>query len=281
MSNLGERMKCKLLSFVNSKDRLDYISLGDVFYIRDQVSFVQYILVARLLDIESYCANGDDSFFYSNSLSQCLFSSNYSSDIQERNNRNFLNLINSVKKEGYDDNSRIRINYKFYVADGTHRAAMCYHIGKKYIPVKYECVPVFFDYHYVEQIMSKPECRELYSVLDKKINTIQDDLVKNNFLCSCQIPNDISSEKLLFIKDRINAISRYVCEYITDNNKILIGFLPSDFKYIVKNKRLAFKSAFKLKEELERNIEGCVIDSSLIEGESTLSRLKCKIIQNF
>lgn len=249
-----------------------YVSVGDLFYVRDKVSFIQYVLVARLMDIERYRGNQDLSFYYTNTLSRITgIDSCYDQEREFVNNINFINLIQSVDKFGYNEESRVLINGDFYLANGTHRSALCLNINKHIVPALYIGGDIFFKDSFIAQLERTCEGRKIKKTFDTKLLEIEDLLKDQHILCSCIIPAKIEKSLLNLIILKISEVSRYIHHYHKEGQGILyVGFLPKKYDYTIRHGKLYFKSILKLKGELERLAPGCQVNADFIDGERSL-----------
>ena len=93
-------------------------------------SFLQLVVVSRLLDIENYCSGECLDFYYMNEISKN--SSGFDRNIA---NQNFINLIDSFKKNGYNPSSRLVVDKDQNLWNGTHRLAMCIYLGINHVNV--------------------------------------------------------------------------------------------------------------------------------------------------
>jgi hypothetical protein len=272
MKILLKKIKWKLTAlFYGNKGQ---VSIGDLFYVRDYVSFIQYILMARLLDIERFRKNDDTSFYFTNTLSR-ITSSNTCSYVNEKeiaNNISFKNLIQSVDLYGYDEESRVLINGDYYLANGTHRASLCLNINKHMIPALFIGGDVYYDDSFIAQLESTTEGKKLKNVFDTKLKVVEEQLKNQHILCSCVVPLNINKTLSDLIDYKIGKISRYKCHYIKifDKEMQYIGFLPQKFDYTIKQGKLYFKSVLKLKKELEHLVPGCRVNACFIDGKNSL-----------
>lgn len=118
-------------------------SIGDIILQRDVPSNNQLLLASRLLDVEAYIKNGDDSFFYQNTISYSAYGKNYKEGIA---NKKFRELIESYLKDGYHTDSYITCDKELMLMDGNHRMGLhlyeqIYHVNarmlKRKIPFAY------------------------------------------------------------------------------------------------------------------------------------------------
>ena len=249
-----------------------YVSLGDLFYVRDKVSFIQYILVARFLDIERYRKNQDRSFYYTNALSRITGNvSCYNLEKEMTNNNNFINLIQSVDQFGYDEESKVLINGDYYLANGTHRAALCLNINKHIIPALFIGGDIYFKDSFIAQLESTAEGRKIKKSFDTKLLEVEELLKSQHVLCSCIIPVTIRKSILDLIKLKISEVSKFINHYHQDEQgNLYIGFLPKKYDYTIRHGKLYFMSILKLKREIEKLASGCQVNAGFIDGERSL-----------
>jgi hypothetical protein len=101
------------------------VSIMDLMVEKGELDHHQFLVAARLLDIEEYFSNGrcdDNSIFrWQNKTSQFAYGNKYNKTL---GNEKFKNLIESYKTNGYDERSAIIVNKNYRILDGTHRLAL-------------------------------------------------------------------------------------------------------------------------------------------------------------
>lgn len=127
-------MNCKdflLKGYNKSYDILQYVydyvtsrmvemSIGDVIFGMGDDSKIQNLTISRLLDIENYYQESNDSFYYLNAFSS--INPNFDRQLA---NRNFIKLLKSVEKKGYNQKYAPIADSSGRLWNGTHRVAVC------------------------------------------------------------------------------------------------------------------------------------------------------------
>lgn len=115
------KLKKKLRFFYDSLTSVYIqVGIGDLLLPRGGVSYIQMITVGRYLDTMAFCENEDSSFFIKNSIGT---STRHDFDAPA-GDKKFINLIDSYKKNGYDNLSKILVDGDLIVKNGTHRLGL-------------------------------------------------------------------------------------------------------------------------------------------------------------
>lgn len=138
------------------------VSVGDIMMDWGEFDYVQFIIASRLLDIEAYYS-GDSSFKYQRALAECMYP--FRQYDAKKLDAQFVKLIKSYEKRGFDETSPVKIDKNKRLRNGTHRCALNI-------------------YHGISEIRSLvlPYCFELQDYKSMIDNTLDIDL-KNDILC--------------------------------------------------------------------------------------------------
>lgn len=188
---------------INIKDRFwDHfpksvnLSVADYMLKRERVTQLQFGICELLLDIESYLNKGDASFYHNN-YSKELYGENYD---REASDKRFKDVIDSVKKNGYDMNSFVLTNKKIELGNGTHRTAMLLYLRQMEVKAKvfHHSDRNYFGYadetlkrlkapkEYVDEIWSKFEdVQNLLLDIGASYNILVKTDIETSFLCDC------------------------------------------------------------------------------------------------
>ena len=126
----------KPVSFIYDKlFYADYTcSLADILLEkRNEITPGLLISASRSLDIQRYEKTGDETFPYQIALRSYKA---FPPEFLKRLTQDFLVLIHSVAKNGYDNNSRIVVDKDLFLGDGSHRIGVLYHLGIMEVPVR-------------------------------------------------------------------------------------------------------------------------------------------------
>lgn len=96
-------------------------SISDILLLRETPNGSQLLLTSRLLDVEAYLKQGDESFTYQNTISRKKYGKNHK---EEGGNHSFRTLIESYKKYGYKRDSYITCDREMVLMDGNHRMGL-------------------------------------------------------------------------------------------------------------------------------------------------------------
>ncbi len=185
-----------ILDFLNS-ERL-FISIGDLMTIRGEIDGNQFLVASRLLDVEAYRKNGDDSFRYQEELSSI---SEYDKTYW---NESFRNTIKSYLNNGYNNKSRLILDKDAILRNGTHRTAM--HLNLRIYESKallvYRKWP-FFDMSMKRYGQKLPQGS--YFDIMHKLEEIQDQLLSDGVsFCALVSKSEYKKNNLLIDGLKIN-----------------------------------------------------------------------------
>lgn len=102
-----------------------YCSVGDIMLSGDALDEGQLTVLSRYYDVSQY-KKGDISFPFQNALSRILWGESHDKD---RGNKSFTNLIKSYDDAGYRKDSRIQLDKRASLMNGSHRVAMNIYYG--------------------------------------------------------------------------------------------------------------------------------------------------------
>lgn len=101
------------------------LSIGDIMLVRRIPTHLQLGVASLLLDVEQY-AKGDKSLRYQSEGKKLSYGENYDAS---KDNARFSALIESCIKNGFDKESAIYVDKEIRLFNGTHRTAICLHLG--------------------------------------------------------------------------------------------------------------------------------------------------------
>ncbi|MBP5371603.1 MAG: hypothetical protein J6Y55_06755 [Bacteroidales bacterium] len=98
------------------------VAVADLMLLRDgEIYNRQFYVAARLLDAKLYYEHGDTSFPYQVAVSYNYRPKSYD---REKRTKEFIELLESVKENGYDPSSPLIIDKELYLINGTHRMSL-------------------------------------------------------------------------------------------------------------------------------------------------------------
>lgn len=212
-------------------------SIGDIMLERGRGIYNrQFVVTTRVLDIESFRINEDDSFSLQNKLTS-----------QEGNKKSalskaFLDLILSVDKKGYDTNSYLTVNNSLYLLDGTHRTALIIEKQIDTIQVramKRKCIASIESFDYLHSKLSGGELKQI----KLRFRHINEKFIERGVCFGIWIDTDKQEDSA----EIINLISPFVClkralyikgaNYLLNNVTIRTGFyylfVPNKVEYVI------------------------------------------------
>ena len=95
--------------------------LGDILLQRDVPNNHQLLLTSRLLDVEEYLENGNETFPYQNAISYKEYGKDHK---EETGNKSFRTLVESYKMVGYRSDSFVTLDRDMILLDGNHRMGL-------------------------------------------------------------------------------------------------------------------------------------------------------------
>lgn len=105
------------------------VAVADLMLLRDgEIYNRQFYVAARLLDAKLYYEKGDASFPYQVAVSYNYRPKSYD---REKRTKEFIELLESVKENGYDPDSHIAIDKDLQLINGTHRIALALYYNIK------------------------------------------------------------------------------------------------------------------------------------------------------
>ena len=218
-------------------------SIGDIMLLREMPLNNQLLLTSRLLDVERYVNEQDDSFFYQNSISFKAYGEEHSEIL---GNQLFEDLIKSYIKDGYRKGSLITCDKDMCLIDGNHRMGLQAYLKIETIDVrriKREIPFSYSSYWYYSAGLSTSFMESIF----KRYEELQDWLVEsgNTF---CVYISLYSSELELDIK----RMSRVLRTYRVPNGGMLIQISFHKPNYDVIKGALVSKRAIELEDILTK-----------------------------
>jgi len=216
------------------------VAVADLMLLRDgEIYNRQFYVAARLLDAKLYYEKGDASFPYQVAVSYNYRPKSYN---REKRTKEFIELLESVKENGYDLCSPLVIDKELYLINGTHRMALA--IYNNTLEVKTVC---WNRKHIVERgferrpLQTLPP-RILQDVLSE-FNSIQKQLFQNgqSFLIWISETDENSAIQIFYkLKPHVkyykfykvtNNIKPIHFENLTIQNGYFAQFTPNNVDY--------------------------------------------------
>lgn len=121
-----------ILHFYDTTFKKELIcSVADLMLLRNgEIYNRQFYVASRLLDAKLYYEKGDSSFPYQIGVSYNYRPKSYD---REKRTQEFIDLLESVKTNGYNQNSHIAIDKDLHLINGTHRIALALYYNIKEI----------------------------------------------------------------------------------------------------------------------------------------------------
>lgn len=248
-------------------------SIGDILAKRDLIEHNQFLATTRIMDIENYCDNDEKSFYYQNTISSKAYGNNHD---ERLGNDRFVNLIESYKKNGYDNNSLLVVDKDLRLLDGNHRLAMNYYTNNYDIVVKvlkrksrnpngiqwYRDVGL--EEVFIQCVLDRYDAiqKELFDVGQVFCGLLYDkSMVKEISDISSRVVVDeisITQENLNWMNERINKYS------------YLIRFTPKNPCFSVKNGMVFSKTV----ERMVRKKPNVIMSHNCSEGQKMFELVK-------
>ena len=183
-------------------------SLGELMLQRKEVSHGQFAISALVMDVENYCLRGDASFYWQNVGRRIRLGNNYDSS---SSNSRFREVIDSVMRNGYREDSLLEVGTDVMLHNGTHRTAIC--LFNKHYQVKgnaYCYQSPFFKPTASEFIDEMGFDREYVEAVMRKYNAIQEGLLDDGISYCCfsdneQIMTELTKDDSVHVK-RIHSV---------------------------------------------------------------------------
>lgn len=218
------------------------VAVADLMLLRDGEMYNrQFYATARLLDAKLYYEKGDDSLPFQVAVSYNYRPASYD---REKRTREYIELMESVKKNGYDRNSPLIVDKELYLVNGTHRIALALYNNVSEITV--ECwnrkniIEKGFERRPLSTLPSNI-LKDIYSEFDN----IQNQLIQSGQTFIFWISyNDINEARLFFQQQKpnfsfykyyqvINLSLKFDDTYITNGFYALCSPIKSE--YTIKN----------------------------------------------
>lgn len=95
-------------------------------------------IIVKIMAIENYFGVNDYGMDMYNKMQKIRVSQNKLIEIEKANNQEeFINLIESFKKSGFNNKYPVELNKKFEIFEGSHRLACSIYFGIEEIPVTF------------------------------------------------------------------------------------------------------------------------------------------------
>lgn len=274
------------------KSRKCLVSPADYLYLRPEgLTFSQLIICTRILDIEQWMKDFRPKFHYANALTLTI-NKNFDTETADRH---FADLLESVKREGYNPESRISLNNEYTVNDGTHRAALAFCLKMESVPAKYINYPPHWHKQQLVDASRNKEFHADYLKIQQRIEDIQTELKSSGYTCSCTITNveiEQQGQLMAFLTGFANVICKYRLnvdsinkldaikrkEILGDDSRIHNGYyfsiMPQYPDYNYSQNRLVFHSITQLRKKLSSICTHVVVKDNFVDGVSHYNKIK-------
>lgn len=266
-------------------------SVADLMLLRDgEIYNRQFYVAARLLDAKLYYEKGDKTLPFQVAVSYNYRPASYDRD---KRTREYIELMDSVKKNGYDINSHLIIDKELYLINGTHRIALALYNNipeiKVYCWNRKNIIEKGFERRPLSTLPTN-----ILNTINFEFNQIQNKLIETGqsfiFWLSC---NNVNEAKQFFQQQEKNFIFFKYYQNLNsnlffDNTFINNGFfalcrpLKSDYK-ITKSEyysNFVYKTQDKLKKIYNQNLS-FYISPNCKKGYHLFELLKSNIKEVF
>ncbi|MCQ2959525.1 MAG: hypothetical protein MJ198_04970 [Bacteroidales bacterium] len=260
------------------------VAVADLMLLRDGEMYNrQFYATSRLLDAKLYYEKGDDSFPYQIAVSYNYRPASYN---REKRSKEFKDLLESVKKNGYDRNSQLIVDKELYLVNGTHRMALALYNNVSEITVEYWNRKNIVEKGFEQRPLSTLPPNILHDIYSEFKN-IQNHLIQTGqtfiFWIAC---NDINKAKILFQQQEANFIFykyyqildltlKFDDTYITNGFYTLCSPIKSEYK--IQNDNYFSNFIFKIKETLSyqyKSSQSFYISPNCLKGHQLFKLLK-------
>ena len=220
-------------------------SIGDIMLLRETPLNNQLLLTSKLLDVERYVNNQDNSFFYQNSISSKAYGEEHS---EKKGNQLFEDLIKSYIKDGYRKGSFVTCDKDMCLIDGNHRMGLQAYLKIETIDVRRIKRKIPFSYSSYWYYSAGLSTSFMESIF-KRYEELQDWLVESGNTFCVYISND--SELGKDIK-RMSCVLR-TYKYKDGGMFMQVSFLNPNYDVI--NGSLVSKRAIELENILKKRAD--------------------------
>lgn len=218
------------------------VAVADLMLLRDGEMYNrQFYATARLLDAKLYYEKGDDSLPFQVAVSYNYRPASYD---REKRTREYIELMESVKKNGYDRNSHLAIDKDLYLINGTHRIALA--IYNRITEIQVDCWRRRNIVEKgIEQWTSSAIDSDILQNVFLEFKALQDYFVENGQTFAMWIStDDITEAKSLFtslqpyfVFHKFFKLSN--CSIVFESNEIKNGYIalftPIRLFYVIKD----------------------------------------------
>lgn len=239
-------------------------SIGDILLLRDVPNGSQLLLTSRLLDVDAYLGQGDETFPYQNTISRKKYGNNHN---EEGGNSSFKALIESYKKFGYNQDSYITCDKNMVLMDGNHRMGLQIHehiekvnvriVGRKWPDT--EALDSYYERLFPTAFMER---------IFQRFSEIQKWLIGNG-MTFCAYLKSENQEGINLLNDM-----RHLCNVLdvkeTKCEGVIVCFSMFNPQYIVKDNQLFSNRAAKIENILiGRKCAGdeVIVSKNCLEGK--------------
>jgi hypothetical protein len=169
--------------------------LGDVLQNRGEKDGSMLIVASRLLDVEAFVNNQDETFSWQKTTTTCGQGVDFVYD-EERWRTLFEDIIKSYQEKGYNGTSHFLLDRNRMLRNGTHRTAL--HLFYKIYTAKAYAVnrryPIFDESY--ERFRHNLQPRA-FETLETKLEQIRQQLISDGVSFCALIPEEASLDSIL------------------------------------------------------------------------------------
>lgn len=228
-------------------------SVGDIILQRAELEHCQFLLTTRKMDIEAYCSGEDKTFPFQNTVSRAIYGIEHE---EELGDRQFAELIQSYKENGYNPSSYLTVDNDCRLIDGNHRMGMNLYMGIERFNIrllKRESVNKKNLDRYFELGLSTSFIKRVFDESQR----IQEWLIKTGNTFCCMIQGECEKDDISLISDIEMMATVLKKEETTDRNgvSVLIQFSLIEPRYRIREKRLESQRAFEIERLLKQRAD--------------------------
>ncbi len=225
-------------------------SVGDIILQRAELEHCQFLLTARKMDIEAYCSGEDKTFPYQNTVSRAIYGIDHE---EELGNRQFAELIQSYKDNGYNPSSYLTVDNDCRLIDGNHRMGMNLYMGIERFNIrilKRESVNKKNLDRYFELGLSTSFIKRVFDESQR----IQEWLINTGNTFCCLIQGEVAKDNISLVSD-IEMMTTVLKKEVKAKSKVesvLIQFSLIEPKYEIRDNKLESQRVFEIERLLKK-----------------------------
>lgn len=248
------------------------VSVGDIVLQRAEFDHCQFLLTTRKLDVATYINKNNKTFPYQNAISRAVYGADHK---EEHGNRQFTNLIESYKKNGYDSGSFVTVDKECRLIDGNHRMGINLFMGIETINVRFLCRSSAFPRN-LDKFLNLGMTSSFMAEVVKEYELIQKWLINtgNTFCCllcgiyECDNVSLVEDLKLISNVCAITTVSK------TTNGRqcegVLVQFSLDFPAYCIKDGQLISQRTIQIENNLLKRKAKFNLDVDIIVSKSCL-----------